>query len=64
MNCTEALPFYPFRAAEKNPLKPPGTTVWKAVFPWTGSGDGFRMIQAHFTVSTMITSAPPVIIRH
>ena len=48
-----------------------GPVSWKTIFPQIGGGDSFRMIQAyytywfkHITLSIIITSVPPQIIRH
>jgi len=60
-SCESAQPHHPAFLA-------PGTVSRKTVFPWTGGGHGFRMIQAHYIIvhfiSIMITSDLPQIIRH
>ena len=60
-SCESAQPHHPAFLA-------PGTVSRKTVFPWTGGGHGFGMIQAHYIIvhfiSIMITSDLPQIIRH
>ena len=42
MNCTEALPFHPLRAAEENPLKPAGIDCVEGSFFVDGEWGWFQ----------------------